>query len=131
MISNLNGVEMTISEVTYYFSLSGSDSNSGENASSPFKTLAYTLSKLTKFLKHDVTTNVAQGTYTEKLEATCRIKNCRTIFIKIECIKWPKRLFYICGGVIFHSVILYFATKIKSSKRILTNRFSTSHKSEL
>lgn len=64
-LSNLHGVEMTTSAVTYYISPSGSDSNSGESASSPFKTLAYALSKLPKFLKHDVTINVAQGTYSE------------------------------------------------------------------
>ena len=64
-LSNLHGVEMTTSSVTYYISPSGSDSNSGESASSPFKTLAYALSKLPKFLKHDVTINVAQGTYSE------------------------------------------------------------------
>ena len=64
-LSNLHGVEMTTSAVTYYISSSGSDSNSGESASSPFKTLAYALSRLPKFLKHDVTINVAQGTYSE------------------------------------------------------------------
>ncbi len=64
-LSNLHGVEMTTSAVTYYINPSGSDSNSGESASSPFKTLAYALSRLPKFLKHDVTINVAQGTYSE------------------------------------------------------------------
>ena len=64
-ISNLHGVEATTSAITYYISPSGSNSNSGKSSSSPFKTLAYALSKLPKFLKHDVTINVAQGTYTE------------------------------------------------------------------
>ena len=64
-ISNLHGVEATTSEITYYISPSGSNSNSGTSSSSPFKTLAYALSKLPKFLKHDVTINVAQGTYSE------------------------------------------------------------------
>ena len=64
-ISNLHGVEATSAEITYYISPSVSNSNRGKSSSSPFKTLAYALSKLPKFLKHDVTINVAQGTYTE------------------------------------------------------------------
>ena len=55
----------TTSTITYYISPSGSNSNSGTSSSYPFKTLRYALDKLPKRLNHDVTINVASGTYTE------------------------------------------------------------------
>lgn len=64
-IANLHGVESTTADITYYVSPSGSDSNSGTSSSAPFKTLAYALSKLPKYIAHNITFNLAAGTYTE------------------------------------------------------------------
>ena len=55
----------TTAEITYYVSPSGSNSNSGTSSSYPFKTLKYALNKLPKRLDHNVTINLASGTYTE------------------------------------------------------------------
>ena len=55
----------TTSAITYYISPNGSDDNDGLTSSSPFKTLQYALNKLPKRLDHEVTINVAAGTYTE------------------------------------------------------------------
>lgn len=55
----------TTAEITYYVSPSGSNSNSGTSLSYPFKTLKYALNKLPKRLDHNVTINLASGTYTE------------------------------------------------------------------
>ena len=62
--TKVNGMATTAA-ITYYISPSGSNSNSGTSSSYPFKTLKYALDKLPKRLDHDVTINVAAGTYTE------------------------------------------------------------------
>ena len=55
----------TTSELTYYVSTSGSNSNSGTSSSYPFKTITYALSQVPKCLKHNVNIYLASGTYTE------------------------------------------------------------------
>lgn len=65
-------VESTTADITYYVSPSGSDSNSGTSESKPFKTLAYALSKLPRYIAHEITFKLASGTYTE---ATVDISN--------------------------------------------------------
>lgn len=64
-IANLHGVEMTTDDITYYVSPSGSDANDGLTEDTPFATIQHALDVLPKYLAHDVTINVAQGTYTE------------------------------------------------------------------
>ena len=56
---------MTTGNISYYVSPTGSNSNDGLTAGTPFLTIAYALSKIPKNIRHTITINVASGTYNE------------------------------------------------------------------
>lgn len=61
---------MTTGNITYYVATTGSNSNDGLSAGSPFLTIAYALSKIPKNVYHTITINVASGTYNETILLT-------------------------------------------------------------
>lgn len=60
----------TTANITYYVATTGSNSNNGLTAGSPFQTIVYALSKVPKNVRHTVTINVASGTYNETIYVT-------------------------------------------------------------
>lgn len=56
---------MTNANITYYVATTGSNSNDGLSAGSPFLTISYAISKIPKNVRHSININVASGTYNE------------------------------------------------------------------
>ena len=67
-LSNLHGVERTTAAITYYVSTTGSDTNDGTSSGTPFKTIQHAIDILPKCLMHNITINVAAGTYNELVQ---------------------------------------------------------------
>lgn len=66
-IANLHVLGKTENSITYYVSPTGSNDNNGLTVDTPFETIAYALSKIPTYLEHDVSINLAAGTYTESM----------------------------------------------------------------
>lgn len=60
----------TTSDMSYFVSPTGSDSNDGLSSGQPFKTLQHAFDILPTFVNHTVNVNVAAGTYSEEIIAT-------------------------------------------------------------
>lgn len=54
---------MTTADITYYVSVTGSDSNDGLTGGTAFKTIQYAIDLLPQVINHTVIINVASGTY--------------------------------------------------------------------
>lgn len=55
----------TTANITYYVATTGSNSNNGTSAGTPFQTITYALSLVPKNVNNTITINVAAGTYNE------------------------------------------------------------------
>lgn len=68
LVQSLNGAlgpPQSVADTTYYVSPTGSDSNTGTSAVTPFKTIAKAVSLIPQVCNHNYTINVAAGTYNE------------------------------------------------------------------
>lgn len=62
---SIPNIAVSSTDLTYYVSPTGNDSNNGTSSSSPFKTIAKAISVIPQIVNHAVTINVANGTYNE------------------------------------------------------------------
>ena len=62
---SIPNITVSSTDLTYYVSPTGNDSNSGTSSSSPFKTIAKAINAIPQIVNHIITINLAVGTYNE------------------------------------------------------------------